>query len=672
MNMLQALYREDVVDLSKTETLISQVSLISLCILTILAIVTSLFFIKGVIEVRNDKRRLNKESTLKSSILFLLSLSVLVFSMYLLPIVYLGMNWSQVLSSNISWLNEAFYLLITTISLFTIYFQFDRLYIRDDQKSYFPLVVFSILSGSAYSFVIFIINTTLSTNTLSIQGLLYYFVIGLIVYIFGQKFVRMRLTTLTNKLIYEKRVEVTTNLLKTPYYKMEEIGEERIYTTLNNDTETISNAIGMIVIGITSTVTILTCLIYLAFSSIYGLITTIGMFFVAALLIVLVNRHATKLFGKSRDAQNRFVGFVSDLIAGLKELYLHKERRKAFKQDMISSCDDYRQKRTDAELVGANVYFVGELVAFIVLGGLVFLLPLFLVDFSLATLSEYVLIFLFLKGPLDNVINMVPRINEMKVSWQRINELNQQVSLLNNEGVTESQKVSDENICLELQDVSYQYKNSDQNETFGIGPIDLEFCQGEVVFITGGNGSGKSTLAKLITGLYQADAGDVLVNGEKIKAEEIGGYFTTVFSDYHLFKKMYGVSHQGKEEVIQNYLSLLGMDEKVSIVDGTFSTTKLSTGQKKRLALLITYLDDRPFYLFDEWAADQDPEFREYFYMTLLPEMKTRGKCVIAITHDDRYFHLADKLIKMERGRVVLNKKQELIEVDTYRETGTV
>ncbi|MGG1149690.1 cyclic peptide export ABC transporter [Bacillus wiedmannii] len=672
MEILQAFYRKDSLNLAKNEVLISQISFIALCIMLILFVVTTVFFLKALNEWWKKKRKFSNHAVLKSLLISLLTVGIMSCSIYILPIVYLGISWSDFLSSGISWLIPAFYVFITNIALFYLYFQFDVFFTKEDQKSYFPLVVFSILSGSAYSFVIFIINTTLSTKTLTLAGLFFYFIVGLILYAFGQKFVRMRLTTLTNKLIYEKRVEVTSNLLKTPYYRMEEIGGERIYTTLNNDTETISNAVGLIVIGITSTVTIVTCLIYLAFSSIYALITTIGMLFVATLLIILVNRHATKLFGKSRDAQNRFIGFVSDLIAGLKELYLHKDRRKEFEQDMFLSIDDYRQKRTDAELIGANVYFVGEMIAFIVLGGLVFLLPLFLVDFSIASLSNYVLIFLFLKGPIDNVINMVPRINEMKVSWQRINELNQRVSLINNELTPERHKIKDENVSLKLRDVQYQYKIKDQNESFSVGPIDLEFCQGEIVFITGGNGSGKSTLAKLITGLYRADVGTVLVNGEEITTEGIGDYFTTVFSDYHLFKKMYGINHQGKEELIQSYLSLLGMDEKVSIVDGTFSTTKLSTGQKKRLALLISYLDNRPFYLFDEWAADQDPEFREYFYVTLLPEMKKNGKCVIAITHDDRYFHLADKLIKMEQGQVILNKKQELVEKEFYREKGTV
>ena len=64
-------------------------------------------------------------------------------------------------------------------------------------------------------------------------------------------------------------------------------------------------------------------------------------------------------------------------------------------------------------------------------------------------------------------------------------------------------------------------------------------------------------------------------------------------------------------------------------------------------------LDDKPFVLLDEWAAEQDPEFRRYFYDELLPRLKKQGKGVIVITHDDRYFEQADKMIKLERGILV-------------------
>ena len=89
------------------------------------------------------------------------------------------------------------------------------------------------------------------------------------------------------------------------------------------------------------------------------------------------------------------------------------------------------------------------------------------------------------------------------------------------------------------------------------------------------------------------------------------------------------------------------------------STTQLSQGQRKRLALLTAYLEDRSIYLFDEWAAEQDPEFRAHFYEELLPQLKAKGKTLLVATHDDRYFDLADMVVKMELGRLVSAQRRE-------------
>jgi putative ATP-binding cassette transporter len=53
----------------------------------------------------------------------------------------------------------------------------------------------------------------------------------------------------------------------------------------------------------------------------------------------------------------------------------------------------------------------------------------------------------------------------------------------------------------------------------------------------------------------------------------------------------------------------------------------------------------------DEWAADQDPLFRRKFYEELLRQLKARGITIIAVTHDDRYYDLADRRLHMEEGR---------------------
>jgi ABC-type siderophore export system fused ATPase/permease subunit len=69
--------------------------------------------------------------------------------------------------------------------------------------------------------------------------------------------------------------------------------------------------------------------------------------------------------------------------------------------------------------------------------------------------------------------------------------------------------------------------------------------------------------------------------------------------------------------------------------------------------MIYAQLENRQLWMLDEWAADQDPEFRKYFYTVFLQNLKKEGKTVIVITHDDRYFHLAERIIKFDFGKIV-------------------
>lgn len=202
----------------------------------------------------------------------------------------------------------------------------------------------------------------------------------------------------------------------------------------------------------------------------------------------------------------------------------------------------------------------------------------------------------------------------------------------------------------------HRFPPADHREAgFLLGPIDLSVKSGELIFIVGSNGSGKSTLAKLITGLYTPRSGNIFLNDTPITAANIEWYrqhFATTFSDVYLFDRYLGLADPQIDREIGKYLKEFQLDRQVSVNNGVLSTTSLSQGQRKRLALLTAFLEDRPIYLFDEWASDQDPVFREIFYQQMLMQLKERGKLVIVITHDDRYFHLADRILKLNYGRV--------------------
>jgi len=212
---------------------------------------------------------------------------------------------------------------------------------------------------------------------------------------------------------------------------------------------------------------------------------------------------------------------------------------------------------------------------------------------------------------------------------------------------------------LEFRDVAHHYYRPGEESNFVLGPINLAFHPGELVFIVGGNGSGKSTLSKLMTGLYIPDAGEIWLDGQMITSENREWYrqhFSAIYADFYLFDRLLGINNPDLDSQAQAYLKQLHLDHKVTITNGRLSTTELSQGQRKRLSLLTAYLEDRPIYLFDEWASDQDPTFRELFYTEFLPKLKHQGKTIFVISHDDHYFHVADRMIKLDYGAIEYDK----------------
>jgi len=270
-----------------------------------------------------------------------------------------------------------------------------------------------------------------------------------------------------------------------------------------------------------------------------------------------------------------------------------------------------------------------------------------------STLMGFIMVLLYLIGPVANILNTIPGLAQMKIAWERVQGLKQDIPA-NIQAIDKPKLPSElgevENI--DAKGVIFEYETQEDSEKFAVGPLDFEARKGEIIFLIGGNGSGKTTLAKLLTGLYIPDKGSVTVNGKEVTNGQLGEYFSVVFGGYHLFEKLYDVDIAGKEKDLEKYLEMLRLEGKVNIEENAFTTLDLSGGQRKRLALLRCYLENRPIYLFDEVAADQDPQFRKFFYRELLMKMKKEGKIVIAITHDDHYFDVADRLIKMDMGKI--------------------
>ncbi|WP_312654280.1 cyclic peptide export ABC transporter [Aminipila sp.] len=576
-------------------------------------------------------------------------------SLYMIPwILFDGLPWNFIKVWAPQSIIVSLCLIFSAGSIFTVYYYLNRIFPRDDDKSFFSVITLSVLSGFGNALIIFIINLVLSQfdpddKHLDV-GLLFYFIIGIVIYVLGQRIVRLKLITVTNNIVYKKRVNLIERIQKTSYQDIENLEKGDLIACLNNDTEIISTFANIIITAVANSVTLICCFIYLGMVNLWGVLVSIVIAALALTMYYFVGISAEKLWDKVRDNQSLFIRYINDLAYGFKELSLNRSKREGFNNDILESCRTYRDKNIDGNFKFANVFVIGELLFTFVIGAVVFLFPLLFKEIEGSELIQYVFIFLYMTGPIHGILDSIPEVMHVKISWKRIKGLEKYLSEFK---VKPEERECEQikNVCIELKDIEYSYKNCDDLE-FKVGPVNCSFKPGEITFITGGNGSGKSTLAKLITGLYRPDKGKVFINGAAVNEEGLGKYYSAIFSDYYLFNKLYGIDWKHKVEEIRNKMKRFRIENKLTISNGELSTTKLSTGQRKRIALMISYLEDRPIYLFDEWAADQDPEFRRIFYNQILPELKKKGKTVIAITHDDGYFNTADKVIKMEMGEI--------------------
>jgi putative ATP-binding cassette transporter len=404
------------------------------------------------------------------------------------------------------------------------------------------------------------------------------------------------------------------------------------------------------------------CLGYLAWLSWPVCLLALAAIVTGSLGYHLGDKRAIASLEAAGQSQDKLFGYLGALFAGAKELKLHRTRSQQFVDGQLGAAigevRDHRRRAFSAYAVGVGwiiFLFYGFL-------GAAAFWPTLGVRADAGSTAGYVVVFLFMLVPLDGLLNNIPTLNAARVSLARIEKVMAEFGSLRVQASPVSSTHDASFETLTMRGVTHSYFHERDERMFRIGPVDLTFRPGELVFIVGGNGSGKTTLAKVLTGLYEPESGVIEVDGNAVDAESRAAYrerFTAVFNDFHLFDALLGIvdpndaSRAAADARANALVARLALDHKVKVIDGAFSTRSLSTGQRKRLALVVAYLEDRPLYLFDEWAADQDPAFKAVFYEQLLPELRARGKTVIVVTHDDRYFSLADRVLKLENGMVV-------------------
>lgn len=458
------------------------------------------------------------------------------------------------------------------------------------------------------------------------------------------------------------RLHLCRKIVAAPYRLLEQIGPHRLLAAISEDTPTLSNAFVILPLVVTQFAVVVGCLSYLGWLSWPLLLLAVGYMAVGIGLQRLPLRWAMGYFRRLREELDSSFKAIRAVTDGTKELKLNRDRRSDFFSCQLEpSIDNIRHYQVMANSFAAVSTRAGQILFFIFIGAILFVIPRFMhVDHR--ALTGYALTVLFMIAPLTVLLNAIPIFGRAQVAAEKIKSLGLSLDDQPGEMVSSGQNISASWQRLDLVDVTHSYRSGDTEEEFHLGPLDLSFLPGELVFVIGGNGSGKTTLAKILMGLYEPQKGAVCLDGNVITLEKRDDYrqhFAAVFSDFYLFEYLFGISADTLEKSGQAHLAQLQLNHKVSINKGKLSTLELSQGQRKRLALLTAYLEDRPIYMFDEWASDQDPVFKEIFYLEMLPELKARGKTVFVISHDDRYYQVADRLIKLERGQVEFDKRPE-------------
>lgn len=523
-----------------------------------------------------------------------------------------------------------------------------------------------LISGASSASLIALISHSASLGVGAGKYLVWGFVGLALVALITSIISQVLLIRLAQTAVFDLRMRLSQQILAAELSHVEALGSGRIIATLTEDVQAIANAVHRLPYLCIDLAMVLGCFLYITWLSWRVLLMVVALMVVSILSCQWLLNQGRKYLALAREDQDLLFKYLRTITDGFKELKLHYQRRQMFVRNHLqATANAYKHHNIRGLTFFTSTTSWGRLIFFFAIGFVLFVLPDFL-TITPQTRSGYILTFTYLMLPMNNIVDNLPVIIRTNIALDKINSLG--LSLANQQEF--SYPLSHNLIStppphwqsLQLQNLTYTYQQENSNEVFTLGPINLTLHPGELVFIIGGNGSGKSTLGKLIAGLYIPSNGEICLDGQTITDHSRETYrqlFSAVFADFYLFDELLGLEFDINQtqtnqldQQAQKYLTQLQLDQKVHIHQGKLSTTQLSQGQRKRLTLLTAYLENRPIYLFDEWAADQDPSFKRIFYEYILPELRDRGKTILVITHDDAYFPTADRILKLNYGQL--------------------
>ena len=446
------------------------------------------------------------------------------------------------------------------------------------------------------------------------------------------------------------RKDMVRDILSTRLRRLEETGNGMLLGATTEGAAQIGFAATAWILVMRSTAGIVACLVYVALRTPRLALLALAAVGIGLVAVVALFSSAQRRLTAARASQDRVLSHLRGVVSGTKELKMNLGRRSAFLRDaLLLDVNAMHRELAAGNLLNAAAAAGASILVLSAVG-----LALLLVrsnPHGSADLAAFAMAMVYVQAELSTVLNGFGILREGEIALRSAASLPIHEDL---EGTTAPSPVpTNPSQLLELRGVTHSYRRPDRSATFTLGPVQLQLRPSEIVFLVGGNGSGKSTLAKLILGLYAPDSGAISIADSLISPAQQRERSSAVLSSWFVFNRLYGLEADDIDDRANTTLAALKMGDKVSVKDATFSTTALSQGQRKRLALLTACLENRDLFVLDEWASDQDPAFKEYYYTKILPELKARGKTCIVVTHDDSFFHMADRIVHLEDGSIV-------------------
>ena len=545
--------------------------------------------------------------------------------------------------------------------------------LREKSKFFYVyLVGFSILNSLSAYVLLHFINLKLVGDPLPFWDQYDVFVFGAVVlasFLLSSKF-EVYLIEVNQRIEFDLSTYLFDYLRHSDYEKYQALSEEKVRTALF-DVRVLQGLprmfLGFLKSGIMVVVGIGYLLMnnFIAASVLLSLMVMVFIAFIVQLKLIQKDKLRNRaLFDVHKRLLNDFLrGFRELKISILRNENIFKRHIFVNLRERMETSFRYLSRMVKFEVLSKHVVFA-------IIGIILFLFSEITL-FDASSQTVFVTTFIFLSGPIASMINNINSLNTVFISVGRLKEFEEILMSQMPEGEHAACPTEWMGAFREItfDQVQFAYTGQGSANRFELNIPNIRISSGEILFVTGGNGSGKSTFINLLTGILKPSEGNILYNGSVVKATNYLHYrdqISAIFQDNHLFTENYDDFDlsEGNSE-FTSLVKEMKLAEKLDLsLPYNKMFTRLSKGQQKRLALIYAFLENKQLLIFDEWAAEQDPAFRRYFYQVIIPKLKEMGKTVVAITHDDAYFDSADRILKFEYGSIVqdyLIEKEKLV-----------